>query len=165
MSGSIGGRSADVPHAPTGQEETTPGSGVGIRTPPVACVLAVAAGGAIGAALRHAFVLAFPRGEGAFPLVTFAENVTGSFLLGVVLISLLRAPRLAARWGPFLATGVLGSFTTFSNVSVEFVALAATGAPGAAVLYIALSVAVGLAAAVLGIALGASVMPRMRRTR
>ncbi|HSJ24105.1 MAG TPA: CrcB family protein [Longimicrobiales bacterium] len=142
--------------------ETTPGSGVRNRTPPIGFVLAVGAGGAIGAALRHALVLAFPRDTGTFPLVTFAENVSGSFMLGVVLIALLRAPRAAGRWRPFLATGILGSFTTFSNVSVEIVNLTATGAPATATLYIGVSVAAGLGAAVLGIMLGASVMHRMR---
>jgi fluoride exporter len=154
-----------LPHAPSVQEETTPGSGFRIRTPPLAFILAVGVGGAVGATLRHGFVLAFPRDAGTFPLVTFAENVTGSFLLGVVLIALLRAPRVAARWKPFLATGVLGSFTTFSNVSVEIVNLALMGEAGTAGLYIVLSVAAGLGAAVLGIVLGASLMDRMRRVR
>jgi fluoride exporter len=154
-----------ISHVPSAQEETTPGSGVRIRIPPIGLVLAVGAGGAIGAALRQAFVLAFPRDAGAFPLVTFAENVTGSFLLGVVLIALLRAPHRAARWRPFLATGVLGSFTTFSTVSVEIVNLAAKGAPTIAAIYIGLSVAAGLGAAMLGIVLGASLMDRMRRDR
>jgi fluoride exporter len=152
-------------HTPFPQGETTPGNGTGFRTPPIALVLGVGVGGSIGAVLRHAFVLAFPGDAGAFPLVTFAENVTGSFLLGVVLIALLRAPRVSARWRPFLATGVLGSFTTFSNVSVEIVNLAATGAPAAAALYIALSVAAGLGAAMLGIGLGASLMNRLRSDR
>jgi fluoride exporter len=150
---------------PSVQEETTPGSGRRIRTPPISLVLAVGAGGAVGAVLRHAFILAFPRDAGTFPLVTFAENVTGSFLLGVVLIALLRAPRVAARWRPFLATGVLGSFTTFSNVSVEIVNLAVMGATGTAALYIGLSVAAGLGAALLGITFGASLMQRTRRVR
>jgi fluoride exporter len=152
-----------ISHILSAQEETTPGSGFRFRSPPIAFVLVVGAGGSIGAALRHAFVLAFPRDAGTFPLVTFAENVTGSFLLGVVLITLLRAPRVSARWRPFLATGVLGSFTTFSNVSVEIVNLAAMGAPATAALYIGLSVVAGLGAAMVGIVLGASLMNRMRR--
>jgi fluoride exporter len=154
-----------ISHPPSTQEETTPGSGDRFRTPPIVLVLVVGARGSIGAALRHAFVLAFPSDAGTFPLVTFAENVTGSFLLGVVLIALLRAPRVSARWRPFLATGVLGSFTTFSNVSVEIVNLAATGAPATAALYIVLSVGAGFGAAMLGIVLGASLMNRMRRDR
>jgi fluoride exporter len=154
-----------ISHTPSAQEETTPGSGVRFRTPPIAFVLMVGAGGSIGAALRHVFVLAFPRDAGTFPLVTFAENVTGAFLLGVVLIALLRAPRVSARWRPFLATGVLGSFTTFSNVSVEIVNLTTMGAPATAALYIGLSVGAGLGAVMLGIVLGSSLMNRMRRDR
>jgi fluoride exporter len=134
-------------HVPIAREETIPGSGARFRAPPIAFVLVVGAGGSLGAALRHAFVLAFPRDAGTFPLVTFAENVTGSFLFGVVMIALLRAPRVSARWRPFLATGVLGSFTTFSNVSVEIVNLIATDAPATAALYIGLSVGAGLGAA------------------
>jgi len=145
------------------QEKTTPGSGAMIRFPPIRFVLLVGAGGAIGAVLRHAFVLGFPRDEGTFPLVTLAENVTGSFLLGVVLVALLQAPQVATHWKPFLATGVLGSFTTFSNVSVEIVNLSVRGEAGTAALYIVLSVAVGLGAAVLGIVLGASIKDRLRR--
>jgi len=128
-------------------------------------VLAVGAGGAIGAAMRHAFMLAFPGQTGAFPLVTFAENVVGSFLLGVVLISLLRAPALGDRWRPFLATGVLGSFTTYSNVSVEVVELAVGGASATAVLYLFLSIALGLSAAAAGIVLGVRLMNRFRPAR
>jgi len=147
---------------PAPQEETAPGSGQGIPLPPLPYVLAVGAGGAVGAVMRHAFIVAFPGQTGAFPIVTFAENVVGSFLLGVVLISLLRAPALGNRWRPFLATGVLGSFTTFSNVSVQLVELAAGGATATAVLYLSLSIAVGLSAAAAGIALGVRLMKRFR---
>jgi CrcB protein len=112
--------------------------------------------------MRHAFMMAFPGRMGAFPFVTFAENVVGSFLLGVVLISLLRAPAIGARWRPFLATGVLGSFTTFSNVSVQFVQMAAHGATLTAVLYLSLSIVLGLSAAAAGIGLGAGLTRRFR---
>jgi len=147
------------------QEETAPGSKPGIPLPPLPYVLAVGVGGAVGAVMRHAFMMAFPGQMGAFPMVTFAENVVGSFLLGVVLISLLRAPALGNRWRPFLATGVLGSFTTFSNVSVEFVELAVGGATPTAVLYLTLSIALGLAAAAAGIALGVQLMNLFRPAR
>jgi len=144
------------------QEETTPGSGAWIPAPPLRHILAVAAGGAIGATSRHVFVLAFPRDATAFPLVTFAENVVGSFLLGAVLIALLRAPGRGERWRPFLATGVLGSFTTFSNVTLQVVDLMTMGESTTAGLYLVLSVASGLVAAVVGIVLGASLMDAMR---
>jgi fluoride exporter len=151
-----------VPRALSVQEETAPGSGPRIRTPPAGYIVAVACGGGIGACLRHLLELAFPRDVGTFPLVTFAENVIGSFLLGLVLIVLLRSRGRAAGWRPFLATGVLGSFTTFSNVSVQVVNMAAMGELKPAGLYIGLSVAAGLAAAVLGITLGVGVTSLVR---
>lgn len=142
--------------------EATPGVRWHATFPPLRFIGAVALGGAIGAVLRHLFVLAFPQDPGAFPTVTFAENVTGAFLLGVVLIALLRSPRLSDRWRPFLATGVLGSFTTFSNVSVQILELGVEGRIGIALLYIAASLVVGLGAAAGGIALGARLMRRWR---
>jgi fluoride exporter len=115
--------------------------------------------------MRYAFLMIFPGEGGAFPLVTFSENVIGSFLLGVVLISLLRAPTLGARWRPFLATGVLGSFTTFSNVSVQVMEMVAQGAAATAILYLSLSMALGLSAAAIGIGLGAGLIKRFRSAR
>jgi fluoride exporter len=132
---------------------------------PRSALFAVAAGGAIGAMLRHFFVLAFPRSPGGFPLVTFAENVTGAFLLGAVLIALLRSPRLAARWRPFLATGILGSFTTFSTVSLQIVRMVVEGEAGAALYYVTASFAAGFAAAAAGIVTGAALMDRVRAAR
>ena len=138
--------------------EATPGVRWHATLPPLPYLIAVAVGGAIGAVARHLFVLAFPRDAGAFPTVTFAENIVGAFLLGVVLVALLRSPRLSMRWRPFMATGVLGSFTTFSNVSVQILELTAEGRVGTAALYVAASLAVGLGAAAAGIALGARIM-------
>jgi fluoride exporter len=140
-------------------------SAISIRIPPPSAALAVAAGGAVGAMLRHFLELAFPRPLATFPLVTFAENVFGAFLLGVVLIALLRSPRLSSRWRPFLATGVLGSFTTFSTVSLQIVAMTAAGEIGAALFYVSVSLATGFAAAAAGVALGAGWMSRARAPR
>jgi fluoride exporter len=142
--------------------EATPGVRWHATYPPLPYLVAVAAGGAIGAVARHLFVLAFPHDAGAFPAVTFAENVVGAFLLGVVLVALLRSPLLSMRWRPFMATGVLGSFTTFSNVSVQILELMAEGRAGTAALYVLASLAVGLGAAAAGIALGARIMRRWR---
>lgn len=115
----------------------------------------------MGAGMRHALLAGFPGYEAGFPLVTLAENVSGAFLLGLVLTALLRSPALAARWRPFLATGVLGSFTTFSTVSVQVVELARGGAPAVAVGYVGVSVGAGLVAAAVGVVLGARIMDRV----
>jgi fluoride exporter len=130
-------------------ERTAPGAGRH-KTPSPSIVLAVAAGGAVGGALRYGFLLAFPIAPGAFPIVIFLENLLGAFLLGLVLALLLRRWRGAHHLGAFLTTGVLGSFTTFSNYTLDVVALTTGGALALALAYGVASIALGLAAALLG---------------
>lgn len=101
----------------------------------------VALGGAIGSALRYLTVLAI----GA-PLATLAVNVAGSFAMGVLFVAL--AGRGTA--SPFLMTGVLGGFTTFSAFSLDALKLWEAGQAGAALGYVAGSVALSLGAVALG---------------
>jgi len=146
-----------IPPARTPAVETTPG----VRRrelPAFGTMIAVGAGGVLGTAFRYLFVLAFPTPPGGFPWTTFAENVLGAFLLGIVLVGLLRASGRGTDWRPFLATGVLGSFTTFSNFSVEMLRLGEGGSLDLALLYAAGSTAAGLLAAFAGIGAGAAVM-------
>lgn len=75
---------------------------------------AVAAGGALGALVRHGAGVALPS-----PGATFGINVVGCLLIGVLLVLLAEwrpAPLLVR---PFLGTGVLGGFTTFSTYAVD----------------------------------------------
>ncbi|EAR50030.1 CrcB-like protein [Oceanicola granulosus HTCC2516] len=114
-----------------------------------ATTLAVAAGGALGAAARHLAGLAVARAStGSFPLGVLSVNVVGSFLMGLLVVAL--AGRGVA---PFWLTGVLGGFTTFSAFSLEAVALFERGAAGQAALYVALSVGLSLAGLVAGLQL------------
>lgn len=117
--------------------------------PPPANIAWVALGGAIGAGLRFALNEAFPASVAAFPWVTLFENVAGAFLLALMLTYVLRRRRL--RWDvrPFLGTGLLGSFTTFSTLSHELLTLA----PAAALGYALVSLLLGLLAAFAGISL------------
>jgi fluoride exporter len=115
-------------------------------------VLAIAAGGAIGALLRYWTSLAVHSRLGTgFPYGTLAVNVLGSLLMGFLYIWLIE--RLAA--GPalraFLLIGVLGAFTTFSAFSMETLNLIEGGQAGKALLNIAVSITVCIAAAALGI--------------
>ena len=116
-------------------------------------LLQIALGGAIGASLRYLGVLAVARGAGSgFPWGTLAINVTGSFLTGFAAIALaLRAGPGLAGFAPFLMTGVLGGFTTFSAFSLETFQLVERGRVLAAAGYVAGSVALGLAALVAGV--------------
>lgn len=97
--------------------------------------------------------MVFPTPAGQFPWTTFAENVVGAFLLGWLLVWVLERWRPTRRVQPFLCTGILGSFTTFSNFSVEWVALSTGEQPWLAVMYLLASMAGGLVAALLGVTL------------
>ena len=114
-------------------------------------VAAVAAGGALGAPARYAISDAVHLSPGSFPWATFWINVTGSFVLGLVLLLLVeRAPRHHAL-RLFLTTGVLGAFTTFSTFAVETDILAKDGHAAIAVTYVVATLAAGLGAAWAGI--------------
>lgn len=113
-------------------------------------VALVMLGAAVGAPSRWAvdrFIQT--RHPSLFPWGTFAVNVLGSLLLGLVLGASAAAP-LAA----LLGTGFCGGFTTFSTFSFETVRLAEQGRAGRAAVYVGASLVVGLAAASAGWWLG-----------
>ena len=114
-------------------------------------LLQVALGGALGAALRWAAGAGVARLTGpapAFPVAILGINVLGSLLMGAFMAAAAR--RGALHLAPFLATGVLGGFTTFSAFSLEAVALMERGRIGAAALYVGLSVGLSIGALALG---------------
>lgn len=108
----------------------------------------------MGATLRYAFLVAFPVDAGAFPLTILVENVLGAFLLGLLGAVLVQRHPHAAALHAFVTTGVLGSFTTFSAVSMDLVGLGQGGRAGLALTYAAGSIVCGLSAALAGLALG-----------
>lgn len=113
-------------------------------------VLQVALGGALGASGRYLTGLAMSRllGKG-FPWGTLTVNILGSFAMGVIVV--LLANTAGNRFAPFLMTGVLGGFTTFSAFSLDFATLYERGDIAQAGLYAAVSVAVSLAALFAGL--------------
>ena len=110
----------------------------------------VALGGAIGASARYLTNVAVMRGIGpGFPWATVIVNVAGSFLMGVLVVVLAGTGN---RFAPFLITGILGGFTTFSAFSLDAVTLWERGATGPALAYVLGSVLVSLAALFAGMA-------------
>jgi CrcB protein len=112
---------------------------------------AIALGGALGALARWAVGLALPHDPTAFPWSTFLVNAVGCLAIGVVLVLVVErwSHRPLAR--PFLGTGILGGFTTFSTYAVDARGLLAGGETALALAYLLGSVLVGLVAVVVGI--------------
>ena len=106
--------------------------------------LAVAIGGVLGSLARWGIATGIQIDT--FPVATFITNLTGSFALGVVLVAGERignrSPRIARLWRPFMATGVLGGFTTFSTFALELNRID----PLMAAVYFVASVGLGLLA-------------------
>lgn len=109
--------------------------------------LTVFMGAGLGGALRHGFNLLVLRlGWTAFPGGTLAINVVGSFLMGLLTAFFTFRAHLLPQWRLFLATGVLGGFTTFSTFSLDAVLLYQRGRVVLAALYVFASVAFSIAA-------------------
>jgi CrcB protein len=124
----------------------------------LASYLSVAAGGALGATLRYALggwmLRAFGTG---FPWGTLAANVLGGLVMG--LSAALLMERAAGAWrpvAPFLMTGVLGGFTTFSAFSLDALYLMERGRAAAAAAYVGGSVCLSIAALWAGLTLARS---------
>jgi fluoride exporter len=80
---------------------------------------------------------------GRFPLGTFIINVTGSFLIGVLMTLLTERWQPHPNWRLFLVVGVLGGYTTFSSFEYETYQAARDGAPWIGLLYVTGSVILG----------------------
>lgn len=115
----------------------------------------VALGGAIGASLRHGTNLlsADLSSKTGWPWGTFSVNILGSLLMGLLMGWLLNqaAKPDNENLRLFLATGVLGGFTTFSAFSLEIVTLFREGAAMKAALYAGSSVLIGVVAIAFGL--------------
>ena len=117
-------------------------------------LLLASLGGAIGAGLRFWVGSVTLRHFGpGFPWGTFIVNITGSLLMGIVIGILVRKTGVANEWRIFIATGVLGGFTTFSAFSLDALNLWERGEHGMAAGYVFGSVIFSLAAVLAGIAL------------
>ncbi len=117
----------------------------------IKAILAVGAGGAIGAILRYIISLIPFRGD--FPTATFLVNVLGAFALGFI-SGLVLDKDISKETELFLKTGMCGGFTTFSTFSLEAIMLIEGGKIHLGVFYIILSLAGALTGVFLGLSLG-----------
>lgn len=116
--------------------------------------LAVAVGGLIGTGLRLACDVAFPHGDGEFPVETLIVNLVGSFVLGWLVGGLWTRPTTPRWLRAGLGSGVIGSFTTFSAVMASLLVLTREGEPWLGGVYLLVSLAGGLGAAAAGLRIG-----------
>jgi CrcB protein len=114
--------------------------------------LVVLAGAGIGGLARYvAGVWIMAKYGGRFPLGTFIINLTGSFLIGVLMTLFTERFQPHPNWRLFMVVGILGGYTTFSSFEYESYQAIRDGAFGMGILYVTGSVVLGY----LGVWLGA----------
>jgi CrcB protein len=126
-------------------------------------VAVIALGGAIGATVRQIVSEALPKASQGFPFGTFAVNVSGCLLIGLLMVSIvdMRRPHRLVR--PFLGVGLLGGYTTFSTYVVETERLIQAGDPRTAFVYFGGTVVGALLAVQIGVLLGRVPRALLRR--
>ena len=116
-------------------------------------VLAIMAGGSIGAICRHGTFLLVQRFSGpVFPAGTLVVNLLGSFLIGFIWC-LFDETNWSHEWRLFIFTGLLASFTTFSTFTRETFQLFKVGDWKAALIYATISNVFGILLVFCGILL------------
>lgn len=107
-------------------------------------ILAVGAGGFIGAVLRYLIGLVHISETLIFPIKTFIINVIGCIVIGAIALVTIKNVQMSSQMLLFLKVGLCGGFTTFSTFALETADLMKAGHTGAALMYVLLSVLVGI---------------------
>jgi CrcB protein len=134
------------------------------RRAPPDVLAAIALGGMIGASARYGVAQAVHPGLSGFPWATFWTNLSGSLALGFLLVVVLDRLPTGRYARPFLATGVIGAYTTFSTFAVETDVLVQHGHGATAAAYVLGSLIGGVLAAWAGIAGARAMLARHART-
>ncbi len=116
-------------------------------------ILSIAAGGALGAVARYLINISpLARLFEHFPFPTFFINITGSFLIGFLLIFLTDKVQVSENIRMMAVVGFLGAFTTFSTFEMEIYGLLKDRLYATGILYLLLSVVAGFVGVVAGVA-------------
>lgn len=113
----------------------------------------IALGSALGGVGRYlAGALVQRAAQTTFPTGTLAVNITGSFVLGLIIRYAIETPSITPEVRAFLTIGLCGGYTTFSTFSFETARMMEDGEWTRAVVYVGLSLLVSVGAVFLGFA-------------
>ena len=124
-----------------------------LRKHPGVTLAVISLGGVIGALARYGITVAWAHDPAAFPWSIWTINVSGCFLIGVLMVLIARRFPGQSLIRPFFGVGILGGYTTFSTSVVDVQQAAEHGAPGTALLYLAATLVGALVAVWAGTAL------------
>jgi CrcB protein len=129
-------------------------------------VLAVISlGGALGSAARWGMAEGIPHEAGSFAWATFITNVSGSFLIGFLMVFVVQVWPPSRYVRPFLAVGVLGGYTTFSTYMLDTRAMLVAGHAESAAAYLVGTLVACFAAVWIAFLLAREVISLSRRRR
>lgn len=115
-------------------------------------LLAIGFGSFIGGIIRYLLTLVIQaKTMTVFPYGTLAVNVIGCLLIGIV-FGIADKGTISTEWKLFLATGLLGGFTTFSALSLETFNMIRMGHHLYAGVYVTSTIVIGLLATIFGVA-------------
>jgi CrcB protein len=131
-----------------------------LRQHPAVLLGTIAAGGVLGAVGRYGLAVAMPHAPTGFPWSTFLTNVSGAFLIGLLMVLIAEVLPAHPLIRPFLGVGVLGGYTTFSTSIVDTQQLVVAGAARSALLYLFATLACAVLATLAGTLLARTVIRR-----
>jgi len=126
---------------------------------------AIAAGGALGSLARWGVGEALPHGVAEFAWSTFLVNVSGAFLIGILMAFTLGPWAHHVYLRPFLGVGFLGGYTTFSTYMLDTRNVLASSHPGTALLYLFGTVIAGIGAAAVSLAVTLDLLAKRAEER
>jgi CrcB protein len=117
-------------------------------------MIIVALGGAVGAVGRYlVYQLSAYLFGLHFPYATLIVNIVGSFIMGLIIEAMMLSWSASMEMRLFLATGILGAFTTFSTFSLDFAVLYRRGDLALSMIYVMASVIFSIGALFIGLSL------------